>query len=155
MSFSLCTNRRKTWTSLPFSIDTTIGEEWSKRPSLVARRLLTLTIADHILTMQDGEMRKKGLSRHYIYDGLGRISSQTFYQGNAIHGIEQRNYYDGDYSLISDNGNTLAAEARNMLAYSGVMGVTSWSMTTLDIQRLFTSRKEAASNMYIPQMERS
>ena len=111
--------------------------------------------ADRLLTMQDGEMRKKGLSRHYAYDGLGRMTAQALYQGNAIYGIEQRNYYDGDYSLISDNGNTLAAEARNMLAYSGVMGVTSWSMTTLDIQRLFTSRMEAASNMYIPQMERS
>lgn len=75
--------------------------------------------------MQDGEMRKKGLSRHYAYDGLGRMTAQTLYQGNVIYGIEQRNYYDGDYSLISDNGNTLAAEARNMLAYSGVMGVTS------------------------------
>lgn len=111
--------------------------------------------ADRLLTMQDGEMRKKGLSRHYAYDGLGRMTAQALYQGNAIYGIEQRNYYDGDYSLISDNGNTLAAEARNMLAHSGVMGVTSWSMTTLDIQRLFTSRMEAASNMYIPQMERS
>ena len=30
--------------------------------------------ADRLLTMQDGEMRKKGLSRHYTYDGLGRIS---------------------------------------------------------------------------------
>ena len=81
--------------------------------------------ADRLLTMQDGEMRKKGLSRHYAYDGLGRMTAQALYQGNAIYGIEQRNYYDGDYSLISDNGNTLSAEARNMLAYSGVMGVTS------------------------------
>ena len=100
--------------------------------------------ADRLLTMQDGEMRKKGLSRHYAYDGLGRMTAQALYQGNAIYVIEQRNYYDGDYSLISDNGNTLAAEARNMLAYSGVMGVTSWSMTTLDIQRLSTSKTATA-----------
>ena len=81
--------------------------------------------ADRILTMQDGEMRKKGLSRHYTYDSLGRISSQTLYQGNAIHGIEQRNYYDGDYSLINGNNGTLTAEARNILAYSGDMSTTS------------------------------
>ena len=59
------------------------------------------------------------------YDGLGRISSQTIYQGNAIYGIEQRNYYDGDYRLINGNDGTLRAEARNILAYSGDMGITS------------------------------
>lgn len=81
--------------------------------------------ADRLLTMQDGEMRKKGLTRHYTYDGLGRISLQTLYQGNAIHSVEQRNYYDGDYSLISDYSNTLTAEARKILTYSGNMGITS------------------------------
>ena len=45
--------------------------------------------ADRLLTMQDGEMRKKGLSRHYAYDGLGRMTAQTLYQGNAIYVIEQ------------------------------------------------------------------
>lgn len=79
--------------------------------------------ADRLLTMQDGEMRKKGLARHYAYDGLGRMTEQTLYQGNAVYCSEQRNYYDGDYSLI--NGSTLTAEARSTLAYSGNMGITS------------------------------
>lgn len=81
--------------------------------------------ADRLLTMQDGEMRKKGLTRHYTYDGFGRISLQTLYHGNAIHSVELRNYYDGDYSLISDYSNTLTAEARKILTYSGDMGITS------------------------------
>ncbi len=81
--------------------------------------------ADRLLTMQDGEMRKKGLSRQYVYDGLGRISSQTLYKGNAIHCIEQRNYYDGDYSFISDKGNYLTADTRLLLGYSGKLGLTS------------------------------
>ena len=48
----------------------------------------------HVMTQ--GMVDTYFVSRHYAYDGLGRMTAQALYQGNAIYGVEQRNYYDGD-----------------------------------------------------------
>ena len=44
----------------------------------------------HVMTQ--GMVDTYFVSRHYAYDGLGRMTAQALYQGNAIYGIEQRNY---------------------------------------------------------------
>lgn len=89
------------------------------------RIVYTYDNADRLLTMQDGEMRMKGMVRHYAYDGLGRLQLQTLYRGNAFLCTELRNYYDGDYSFVSTPSNALVEKVRKLLVYSGDMGITS------------------------------
>lgn len=56
--------------------------------------------ADRIVAMQDGALRRKGLSRQYEYDGFGRIVRQELSDGT----VEIQNCYDGDYSLAHREG---------------------------------------------------
>ena len=89
------------------------------------KTIYTYDDANRLLTMQDGEMRKKGLTRHYAYDGLGRVKKQTLCQGETTCSKEQTNFYDGDYSFIDNDSCSLTEAAKTWLAYSGEMGVTS------------------------------
>ena len=113
-------------------------EKYSFRYSYNSRGLMTEKIipgcdaitytydnADRLLTMQDAEMRNQGTSRHYTYDGLGRVMTQTLNCNESIIQTEQRNYYDGDYQFITNGDVTLTSEARSILGYSGDKGVTS------------------------------
>lgn len=85
----------------------------------------TYDSADRMVTVQDGEMQRNGQERHYSYDGLGRIKTQTLKAGGTTVSIEKRNYYDGDYSFIDNGDATLTSEAKSLLRYSGTMGTTS------------------------------
>lgn len=85
----------------------------------------TYDSADRMVTMQDGEMRQKGRTMHYAYDGMGRISTVTVKSQDSIVSTEKRVYYDGDYSFIDNSDIQLTEDARTMLRYSRTMGVTS------------------------------
>ena len=85
----------------------------------------TYDLADRLLTMQDGEMRKKGMALHHAYDGFGRLKAQTLRQGDAVLCTEQVNYYDGDYSFLDSASTGLSSEEKALLVYSGKMGTTS------------------------------
>ena len=54
--------------------------------------------ADRVIMMQGGELRALGRSRYYVYDGLGRLTSQYTKLG-SICTDELINYYD-DYVFL-------------------------------------------------------
>ncbi|WP_278985295.1 RHS repeat domain-containing protein [Segatella bryantii] len=76
---------------------------------------------NRLLTMQDGEMRAKGLKMYYSYDSLSRLKNKTLYSGEAIINEEQTNYYGDDYSFINSNS-MLNSDVKSMLNYSETMG---------------------------------
>ena len=55
--------------------------------------------ANRVISMQDGEMRKKGKVRHYEYDNQDRLVTQ-YTDGIGGKTYEIHNYYDGDYSFV-------------------------------------------------------
>lgn len=81
--------------------------------------------ADRLLAMQDGEMRKKGVVLHHAYDGLGRLKTRTLNFGKATTRAEQEIFYDGNYSFLNVYENALTSGNKNVLVYSGQMGMTS------------------------------
>ena len=81
--------------------------------------------ANRLLTVQDGEMRKKGVVQYHAYDGLGRLKAQTLRLENTTVSNLQENYYDGDYSFLDVTANVFYSSDKQLLAYSGEMGMTS------------------------------
>ena len=58
--------------------------------------------ADRMIAMQDGLLRSKGLTRHFVYDNIGRMTAQILRDSLALHDSEIRNYYDdGAYEFLN------------------------------------------------------